>query len=1175
MPNDLWQELRTAGLQRVRLAGRTYSIDSPPRLAVNATNDLQVIIDRVVIKSENRSRIAESVELALSRGAGVMFAIEPDDAADEPLWNVVRHSQHLACRNCGLSLEPLTPHSFSFNTPLGWCQTCEGLGTQSGTDPALLMDFGKSVLDGGLRHFPAGFSGIAFEMITAMAKSLALPLDKSLDRLNANQRRALFHGTGERWYKIETGRHTGLQFQWHGLMPALEHATRVSPQLRAALGPHVADVPCPACDGSRLASGAAAAKFRGLTMGDIVRQPLSDLHATLKSWKLDQREQQIAGEVLEQLLARTEFLLDVGLEYISLSRAANTLSGGESQRIRLASQLGSGLCGVLYVLDEPTIGLHPRDNSRLLRALTKLRDLGNTLITVEHDREVIAGSDMLLDFGPGAGRFGGQLVAQGTPKQVANAKGSVTGPYLSGKASIPIPSNRRSVVGPKLSLRGARAHTLREVDVDIPLGTLTVVTGPSGSGKSTLINEILYPGLSRRALTSKAGSYRMLDGLTNIAKVIRVDQTPLGHNPSSTPATYTGVFELIRQLYSQLPQARARGFTARQFSFNVPGGRCEKCEGFGQLRIEMHFLPDVWVTCDSCHGKRFTEDTLSVKYHEYSIHDMLEMQIGKALEVLSNIPKIRRILKTLVDVGLDYVSLGQPATTLSGGEAQRVKLAAELARPDTGRSLYLLDEPTTGLHFSDVSKLLTVLHRLVDIGNTVVVIEHNLDVIKSADWVIDMGPEAGWGGGKVVACGTPEVIVQHALRERAIANGTVAPTESLVAKPKRSRKRATPEQAAEEALNPASVSADPNAGLLRSYTGEALANVLSAGPYEERPRFDPFASDAPVEGDVELDAIGRDTLLPWQANGKQWHLQDSTDRAGKPIRWDRKILEQVIDRIEKHGGFSNVNWTNRSIVEVTSPMKSKGWFLHAITGETWLLKLKFRTPRKAFTKEQLLAILDLPTLNQLDEVESYGNDSRLKVKQAGPFLELEIRAYTFEEMNQSSFWEWLTQAMDAFLMGTGPDNDETSTGSVQDHMPWKVLGQRWHTLRKGFPPNRDIVWPAEAISVLVQTMHQVAKDGRWRWDEQTFASFIVPEFGEPWVTVYTKRPEGLVVVINGHNLDKLKDMYSQLPVTPQLTSRSGLQQLQMAFTELQQPRDPAFKKLLESHYMAMSAIMRG
>ena len=1151
LPEDLWQELRAVGLQRVRLDGKTYTLDEPPRLATNAHNDLQVVLDRVVISPENRGRIAESVEQALSRGAGVMFTIEPDEALEEPLWKSVRHSQHLACHQCGQSLETLTPHSFSFNTPLGWCASCEGLGTETGADPNLVVDMGRKLLEGGLRLFPHGASGIAFEMLTALGKATGMPLDQPLERYTGSVRRALFYGTGERWYKIETGKHAGLQFQWKGLMPALEEASRLNASVRIALGT-LTDVACSDCDGSRLTRGPAAARFRGLTMGDIVRLSLVELHRVVSSWDLDEREQKIAGEVLSQVLARTEFLLDVGLDYLSLSRAANSLSGGESQRIRLASQLGSGLCGVMYVLDEPTIGLHPRDNHRLLTALNKLRDLGNTLIVVEHDREIIAGSDVLCDFGPGAGRHGGQLVAQGTPKKIAVNKQSVTGPYLSGKASIPIPSNRR-VAESSLRLLGARAHTLRDIDAAFPVGALTVVTGPSGSGKSTLVNDILYPALMNRS-TRTGLNYRKLEGAASVNKVIRVDQSPLGHNPSSTPATYTGVFELIRQLYAQLPMSRARGFTARQFSFNVPGGRCEKCEGFGQLRIEMHFLPDVWVECDSCHGKRFTEDTLSIKYHEYSIHDILEMQVGKALEVLGNIPKIRRILQTLADVGLDYVSLGQSAPTLSGGEAQRVKLAAELSRPDTGRTLYLLDEPTTGLHFSDVAKLLIVLHRLVDMGNTVIVIEHNLDVIKSADWLIEMGPEAGWQGGQVVATGTPEQIVEHARRERQRATEGTAP----VAPTKQPGKRTTKgvKRAVKTVDVPMAAPMDETETLLRCHTGEALDSVLAQGPYVERARFDPEAYYRSQIGDVELEQIGRDTLLPWQTDGRRWHTVDSTDRKGGPIRWERQILSKIIDVIEDHGGFSSTNWENRSVVEVTSPVKTNGWFLHAITAETWLLKLKFRVPRRAFSKAQLLEVLTLPTLNEVPEIESYGNNSRVRASQSGTWMELEIQAYTFAEIDQPSFWQWLGLAMDEFLAQANPNSMKRVD---KDHvLPWKVLGKKWHLLRKGFPSGKEIHWSSDVLERVSEVVEKAAA-GQWKWDEETAARYFLPGQELAWVTLHTKRPEGLIVVFTGPPLPTANDFAGELGVN--VTKRGSIEQLQLRLTSV----PDSFQKLVAAH----------
>ncbi len=538
-------------------------------------------------------------------------------------------------------------------------------------------------------------------------------------------------------------------------------------------------MPCSVCRGSRLRLDAASVRFNGQTLGDVGALPVVHSLAFFQNLKLDKRERQVAGELLREITSRLQFLVDVGLDYLDLSRPGPTLSGGEAQRIRLASQIGSGLTGVLYVLDEPTIGLHPRDNERLLKALHNLRDLGNTLILVEHDREVIASADYLLDFGPGAGDQGGEITASGTPKQVLKNKASLTGQYLSGKKSISIPSNRRcpplaasrevsaeivKARSPKeevLSIIGARQHNLRNIDVHFPLGTFIAVTGVSGSGKSSLINEVLFNTLARklhRARTAGA-AHDDIRGINHIDKIINVDQDPIGNSPSSNPATYTGVFDLIRRLFAQLPEAKVRGYHPKRFSFNQPGGRCDACEGNGQKKIEMHFLPDVWVECDVCHGARYNPETLAVRYHEKSIADVLNMRVGDALELFGNIPKIRNVMQTLSDVGLDYLALGQAAPTLSGGEAQRVKLAAELARPSTGKTLYLLDEPTTGLHFDDIRKLLDVLHRLVDLGNTVITVEHNLDVIKTADWMIDLGPEAGAAGGQIVAIGTPEDVV--------------------------------------------------------------------------------------------------------------------------------------------------------------------------------------------------------------------------------------------------------------------------------------------------------------------------------------------------------------------------------------------------------------------------------
>ncbi|MCC7335729.1 MAG: excinuclease ABC subunit UvrA [Pirellulaceae bacterium] len=1179
-PDNLWQDLRTSGLVRVRVNGRTHSLDEVPPLSSTVSYDLEAVIDRITIHQANRSRIAESVELALSLGNGNMFALEPRDDQDEIHWTSTRHSQHLACRSCGHSLQMLTPQSFSFNSPLGWCADCEGLGTQTGTSPALLLEPRLTIRQGAIRMWPAldeasqaamPVTELSAPMLLAFCKAVGISLDVPIERLTVGQRRKLLYGTSEQWIELETEKGARFEFQWKGLFPALEFAARLSPTLRSKLNPFVAEVACSACDGSRLNQDAGAVKFRGLTIGDYTQGTMKWFHEQVTGWKLSQREQEIAGELVRELIARSEFLLDVGLEYLSLSRPANTLSGGESQRIRLSSQLGSGLCGVLYVLDEPTIGLHPRDNLRLIGALKKLRDLGNTLLVVEHDRDVIESSDQICDFGPAAGRFGGELVAHGTPRQLMRDKGSVTGPFLNDKLTIPVPARRRSEDMGTIRLRGARCHNLRDINIDLPLRRLTVVTGPSGSGKSTLINDVLYPAMSKRLSkqSTKKIPFQSIDGIDLIDKVIRVDQSPIGSNPSSTPATYTGVFDLIRQLYSQLPNARAAGYTPRQFSFNVPGGRCEKCEGAGQLRIEMHFLPDVWVECDSCHGRRFTEDVLSIDYHGFSIHDVLEMQIGQAVEVFSNIPKIRRTLQTLVDVGLDYISLGQSAPTLSGGEAQRVKLAAELSRPDTGKTLYLLDEPTTGLHFGDIIKLLEVLQRLVDLGNTVLVIEHNLDVIKAADWVLDLGPEAGSAGGQLVFAGTPEGLVEHAEQTRpgALASSSSA-KNGKPASGSTSRKK---KSAGTQVVDASDVSGAPEK--LRSYTGEALIPLMRTAEYIEREAYDHRAAAKGQEGDLDLEQIGRDTLLPWQADGQRWHTKDSVDRAGGQIRWERDILVKVIEALETVDGFAPTNWDNRSIVEVAGPVKSRGWFLHAITAETWLLKLKFRVPRRSFTKAQMLAIVELPTLNQMQEVEMYGNEPRVTARATGAWMELEIRPHTLAEIDSPKFWRWLRDASSAFLGKTTPTPETVESSDPKQHAPWRVLKQRWHSLRKGFPPGRTVVWPAETLSVFIQSVHQAAGGGKWRWDEQTTARYFLPGNSQPWIVLHTKRPEGLIAVLHGPSGYDPGDLKDTLPVKLQMTSRgSDEQQLQMAFTELQQPRDSAVKKLLTKHMQYVSRV---
>jgi excinuclease ABC subunit A len=863
----LWDDIRAAGFARIRVNGKTYPIETPPSIDRRRKYQVEVVVDRIVVKPGGRSRIADSVETALGFGNGVLHVAHVQEDLAEPRWEVVVHSQHLACGKCGRSFEPLTPHQFSFNSYLGWCPDCEGLGVQVGANPAaLLSDSKRTLAEGAVSLWPDLDNRVSRLMLESLARATGIPLDMPFDQLNARHRRMIMHGTSEQWFDVfgpssdgKSKKKTAAQgplfrFQFKGLYPALEEASRLSPAFRNRLETFVDEVECSACSGSRLRDDAAATRLRNHTVDDLTRMPLLELKKVVTGWRFSASDKRVAGELIREVQGRLEFLCDVGLTYLTLARGAATLSNGEAQRIRLASQLGSGLCGVLYVLDEPTIGLHPRDNRRLLAALHKLRDLGNTLLVVEHDRDVIAGSDAICDFGPGAGKYGGEIVAHGTPAEVAKQRGSVTGPYLSGRKAIPIPSNRRlagwldeaenesaekpaaekpaaktkgktakkaaasaksTSLPEHLAICGVRHNNLKNVTVNLPLGTFIAITGPSGSGKSSLIDDVLCASLARTLHRAGRvpGVHDEIRGIELINKVIQVDQQPLGNSPSSNPATYTGLFELVRSLFSQLPESKLRGYTARRFSFNVPGGRCEECEGNGQKCIEMHFLPDVWVRCETCNGQRYNPETLSVSYHGRSISDVLNMTCGEAVKLFENIPKIRRTLLTLCDVGLDYLTLGQPAPTLSGGEAQRVKLAAELSRPDTGRTLYLLDEPTTGLHFDDLAKLLEVLHRLVDVGNTVVVIEHNMDVCKQADWIIDMGPEAGAEGGQVVAAGTPEAIVAQEMARAARA-----------LKKKGTKQGRTKTLANADACSGLGVTTD-----LVSYTAQALQPVLAAG----------------------------------------------------------------------------------------------------------------------------------------------------------------------------------------------------------------------------------------------------------------------------------------------------------------------------------------------------------
>jgi excinuclease ABC subunit A len=1112
----VWEELQAAGFPRIRVNGETHAIDDPPKIDRRRKHEVSVVIDRVIIKQAQRSRIADSIETALGFGKGVLQIVYPQDEMPETRWRLVTHSQHLACSKCGRSFERLTPHSFSFNSHLGWCEACEGLGVEVGANPAaLLRDPKLTLAEGAVALWPDLAKPISKLMLDALARQTGLPRDVSFDLLSSRHRRIIMYGAGDEWFEVRSqksearGRKSEresepalFQFQFKGLYPALDEASKLSPTFRNRLEQFVDEVDCSTCSGSRLRDDASAVQFRGRTIDEYCRLPLGELRKVVRGWKLSDRDRKIAGELIREIKGRLQFLSDVGLDYLSLGRGAATLSNGEAQRIRLASQLGSGLCGVLYVLDEPTIGLHPRDNTRLLAALHKLRDLGNTLVIVEHDKEVIEGSDHICDFGPGAGKLGGEIVAQGKVDQLPKRRASVTGPYLSGKKAIPIPKKRRVERGEgrvkgqeseknklsppalnsqlstlnslsTLDILAARHNNLHNIDVQIPLGTLTAITGPSGSGKSSLVEDVLYASLAKtlhRAGTVP-GAHDQIVGIEHINKVIRVDQQPLGNSPTSNPATYTGVFELIRMMFAQLPDAKLRGYTARRFSFNVPGGRCDDCEGNGQQCIEMHFLPDVWVECETCRGKRYNPETLAVTYHGRSISDVLDITCGEAVKLFENIPKIRRILQTLCDVGLDYLTLGQPAPTLSGGEAQRVKLAAELSRPDTGRTLYLLDEPTTGLHFDDLAKLLEVLHRLVDLGNTVLVIEHNLDVIKQADWIIDLGPEAGERGGQVVFAGTPEDLSEYV-------------------KPKNGRK--------------------PRSTQLVSYTGIALAPVLEAGPYKERKVFDPNAEEE-NEGELDITEVGREAKMPWETDGRGWHTRDRVDRKGNPCKWDGRVLEQVVDRIHKLGEFSETDWNNRSVVEIAAQKKSDGWFFHAITAETWLLKMKFRVYRGTFDRKELVSRFGLRTLNQMDELPIYSNEPRVKVKSAkGPWQEVEIRAFSLDELDTPEFWKFIEEAVAGFSKV-----EERKELNLDDHTPWKKLGQKWHFMRKGFPPGKKVRWDPEVLEELIELLQEVAPESQFLWNNQVLVRMYLNGRRDSWAGIVTKKPEAVVLALTG------------------------------------------------------------
>jgi excinuclease ABC subunit A len=758
---DVLDQVRKAGFSRVRVDGVVVSLEEDIRLDKKKKHTLDAVVDRLVAKPGMRERLHDSVETALRYGQGVV-AVAPEGAPEQVM------SQHRACHDCGISFPEPSPQLFSFNSPQGMCQECSGLGTRMEMDPELVVPNPElSVNEGAVKPLGAVGEGTGWgtDVVRAVARERAIDLNQPWKLLPASHRRVLLYGTGEERVRVQVKGSWGsgaFKMRYEGAINSMMRRMREtrSEEMRQHYQKFLSTRACSACGGQRVRREALGVTLGGRNIAEVAALSVADAHAFFDALSLKGAEAKIAAELLKEIRSRLRFLLDVGLAYLTLDRPAPSLSGGEGQRIRLASQIGSELTGVIYVLDEPSIGLHQRDNKKLLAALKHLRDIGNSVVVVEHDHEAMEEADWIVDFGPGAGRHGGEIVAAGTPAEIRLSARSLTGRYLSGELRIEIPSRRRRGDGRKLSVAGARENNLKGIDVDFPLGLFVCVTGVSGAGKSTLVNQILYPAVARALHGSElpVGAHAGVAGLPQIDKVIDIDQSPIGRTPRSNPATYTKLFDLIRDFFALLPEARMHGYTPGRFSFNVKGGRCEACEGDGVKRVEMHFLPDVYVPCEVCRGKRFNEATLQVKYNNLSIADVLELTVDEAHSLFKNHPQIRRALETLADVGLGYIALGQSSPTLSGGEAQRVKLSRELSKRSTGRTLYILDEPTTGLHFDDIKKLLRVLDRLVDAGNTVVVIEHNLDVIKTADHVIDIGPDGGDAGGRVVATGTPEQV---------------------------------------------------------------------------------------------------------------------------------------------------------------------------------------------------------------------------------------------------------------------------------------------------------------------------------------------------------------------------------------------------------------------------------
>ncbi|MEA3403718.1 MAG: excinuclease ABC subunit UvrA [Armatimonadota bacterium] len=952
---DLFDRLQRAGWVRVRIDGEVERLPVEQDIQRRRRHTVEVAVDRIDLTDGRRSRLAEAVEAALDLSGGRLTVAA--DEADERTF-----SQHHSCEQCGAAYEPLSPRSFSFNHREGWCPECEGLGTRRGADPrALVPDPTLSIREGALSPWGELRPGSLLErMLQAVARDAGFDLDTPFEELSEEHRRLIFYGAGDREFEVDQR----LTVRFGGLVSSIEETSRLSSRFRKRVGRILRDLPCPACHGGRVNAEAAAARLRGQSIVEVGDLPLTEAEEFFAGLELSDREQEVAGEILEEIVRRLRLLVNIGLGYLTLNRSAPSLSGGETQRVRLAGQIGSGLTGVLYVLDEPTVGVHPSDNERMLEALKDLRDLGNTALVVEHDEQTLREADHLIDLGPGSGPEGGRVVASGTLKQVQRRKTSRTGQLLAGELQVPVPAERRELPPPPsnsdpaagwLSVIGASHHNLKDIDAHFPLGVLTCVTGPSGSGKSSLVNEILYPELAYHLHGAQevGGPHRRILGLDQVDKVINIDQAPIGQTPRSIPATYTGLFDLIRELYSMLPEAMVRGYGPERFSFNKEGGRCEACEGMGRRLIEMHFLPDVWVQCEECGGTRYNRETLDVKYRGKSIADVLEMTVGEALGHFESFPRIRHILQTMADVGLQYLPLGQPAPMLSGGEAQRVRLARELARPARGHVVYLLDEPTTGLHCADILNLMEVLQRLVAADNTVIIIEHNLDVIKCADWVIDLGPGGGENGGRVVASGTPEDVAEAQ----------------------------------------ASATAPFLAHALQRARREKLSWEAVSGPPGRRAHRE------------ALDALAEGAERPWECDGRAWHLGETTP-AGERREWEAGALTAFVELACRAMGLDDADWADRRYVTLC-PEDGDDWAARARTDRPADVRLQIRAPKGLFDQAGLERELALPTWNELEEVQRYGKRPRVRLQTRSRdydlitiwgFYEDEVRSQAFQEM---------------------------------------------------------------------------------------------------------------------------------------------------------------------------------